>query len=57
VIKKEYRIAVCTHLKEQAENKPTFISNIISGDEFWVFGYDPEMKQQSSQRKTPTTSP
>jgi hypothetical protein len=55
VIKKENPIAVCTHLKKQAENKPTFISSIITGDESWVFGYDPEMKQQSSQMKTPAS--
>jgi hypothetical protein len=45
VIKKEYCIAVCTDLKEQAEYNPTFISNIITGDKSWVFGYDPETKQ------------
>jgi hypothetical protein len=28
----EYHIAVCTEFKEQAENDPTFISNIITGD-------------------------
>jgi hypothetical protein len=48
VIKKEYRIAVCTDLKEQAEYNPTFFSIIIiTGDESWVFGYD--------ERKTPTS--
>jgi hypothetical protein len=52
---KEHRIAVCTELKEQAENDPNFISNIITGDETWVFGYDPETKQQSSVWKTPTS--
>jgi hypothetical protein len=51
---KEYRISVCTELK--AENDPNFISNIIIGDESWVFGYDAETKQHSSQRKTPTSS-
>jgi hypothetical protein len=49
---KELCTAVCTELKEQAEN---IISNIITGDECSVFGYDPEMKQQSSQWKTPTS--
>ena len=36
----EYCIAVCTELKEQAENDPNFISNFITGDESWVFGYN-----------------
>ena len=52
---KEYCISLCTELKEQAENDPNFISNIITGDEFCVFGYDTETKQQSSQWKTPTS--
>jgi len=42
---KEYRISVCTELKEQAENNPNFISTINTGDKSWVFGYDPETKQ------------
>jgi hypothetical protein len=28
----EYHIFVCTEIKEQAENDPNFISNIITGD-------------------------
>jgi len=47
----EYCIAVCTELKEQAENNPNFITD----DESWVFGYNSDMKQQSSQWKTPTS--
>jgi len=35
---KEYRIVVCTELKEQAKNYPNFISNIITGDEFGCLG-------------------
>jgi hypothetical protein len=34
----EYHIAVCTELKEQAENNSNFISNTITGDEYWVSG-------------------
>jgi hypothetical protein len=48
----EYCIALCTELKEQAENNSNLISNIIINDLSWVLGYDPEMKQQSSQWKT-----
>jgi hypothetical protein len=47
----EYCIAVCTELKEQAEND----SNFIAGDESWVFGYNFETKQQLSQWRTPTS--
>jgi len=33
-----------------------FLKNIVTGDESWVYGYDPETKQQSSQLKGPTSS-
>jgi archaeosine-15-forming tRNA-guanine transglycosylase len=33
---KKYRFAVCTELKEQAENNPNFVSTIITGDGSWV---------------------
>jgi len=46
LLSSEYRILVCNELKEKAENNPNFISTIITGDESWVFGYDPETKQQ-----------
>ena len=32
-----------------------FLKNIVTGDESWVHGYDPETKQQSSQWKGPTS--
>jgi hypothetical protein len=50
---KEHHIAVCCELKEQTENDPNFISIIITGDESWVYRYNPEMKQQSYQWNTP----
>jgi hypothetical protein len=48
-------IAICSVFKEQMENNPNFISAIITGDESWVYGYDPETKQQSPQWKTPNS--
>jgi hypothetical protein len=50
---KEHRIAVCGELRDQARDDPNFISKVITGDESWVYGYDPETKQQSSQWKRP----
>jgi hypothetical protein len=41
-----HRVSVCRELK-QARDGPKFISNIITGDETWVYGYDLETKQQS----------
>jgi hypothetical protein len=48
-------ISVSRELKQQARDDPNFRSNIIIGDETWVYGYDPEIKQQSSQWKLPNT--
>jgi histone-lysine N-methyltransferase SETMAR len=52
---KEHRVAVCRELRDQARDDPNFISKVITGDESWVYGYDPETKQQSSQWKSPNS--
>jgi len=52
---KQQRINVCTELRQQASNNETFLSRVITGDESWVYGHDPESKQQSSQWKSPTS--
>ena len=52
---KVLRISVCRELKKQARHDPNFISNITIGDETWVYGYDPETKQQSMQWKSPNS--
>jgi hypothetical protein len=46
---KALRVSVCRELKQQAKDDPNYNSNIKTGDETWVYGYDPETKQQSSQ--------
>jgi hypothetical protein len=42
-------------LKEQTEYEPNFVSTIITGDESWIYGYNSETKQQSSQWKMPNS--
>jgi hypothetical protein len=44
---KQQRVNVCLELQEKANEDPTFISRIIMDDESWMYGYDPETKQQS----------
>ena len=34
-----------------ANHDPEFIKTIITGNDTWVYGYDPETKSQSSQWK------
>lgn len=52
---KESRVIACTDLKEQLKNDPRFMEKVITGDETWIYGYDPETKQQSSQWKSPAS--
>jgi len=50
---KEHCIAICQELRQHALDDPSFMSRVITGDESWVYGYDPKTKQQSSQWKSP----
>jgi DNA-binding Lrp family transcriptional regulator len=45
---KSQRLEVCEELKQRIEMEPHFMSRIITGDETWVYGYNPETKLQSS---------
>jgi len=52
---KQQGVNFCTELCQLASNDETFLSRVITSDESWVYGYDPETKQQSSQWKSPTS--
>jgi len=39
-------------LHNRATSDSSFLENVITGDETWVYGYDPETKVQSSQWKS-----
>ncbi|GFU79594.1 protein GVQW3 [Trichonephila clavipes] len=47
------RLATSSDLFQSASDDTEFMKLILTGDELWVYGYDPETKQQSSQWKTP----
>jgi len=49
---KEHHVAICQELRQCALDDPSFMLRVITGDESWVYGYDPETKQ-SSQWKSP----
>jgi len=53
VDQKQQRLDVCLDLKQNSANDPSFLSNVITGDETWVYAYDLETKTQSSQWKSP----
>jgi len=42
-------------LKEQVGNDPQILSKVVTGDETWCYGYNPETKQALSQWKTPNS--
>jgi hypothetical protein len=39
----------CDELSHIASDDANFLSSVISSDENWIYGYDPETKRQSSQ--------
>jgi hypothetical protein len=50
---KQWNTNMCLELGEKANEDPPFISRIIMDDESWIYGYDPETKQQLLQWKSP----
>jgi histone-lysine N-methyltransferase SETMAR len=52
---KQQRVDICTELRQLTSNDETFLSRVITGDESWVYSYNPETKQQFSQCKSPTS--
>jgi len=51
VDQKQQQLHVCLDLKENAANDPSFLRNVITDDETWVYAYNPQTKTQSSQWK------
>ena len=52
---REQRQTVARDFFERSCEDVQFLKNIVTGDESWVYGYDSETKQQSSQWKGPTS--
>jgi hypothetical protein len=50
---KEHRVAICQELRQCALEDPSFMLRVITGDESWVYRYEPETKHHSSQWKSP----
>ncbi|UYV75827.1 K02A2.6-like [Cordylochernes scorpioides] len=43
------RLATCEDMLEMIRTDPEWKDKIITGDETWVYGYDPETKRQSAE--------
>ena len=46
---KDNRKDVCLHLLERIQSDRNFLKNVVTGDETWIFEYDPETKRQSKE--------
>ena len=51
------RLDVCREMKDQLKTDPDSLYKIITGDESWCYGNDPETKQQSSQWSASSSRP
>ena len=52
---KARRMQVCEDTLQNIENDPELLTKVITGDETWVFEYDPETKRQSKQWLSPNS--
>jgi len=52
---REQRQTIARDLFERSCEDVQFLKNTVTGDVSWVYGCDPEIKQQSSQWKGPTS--
>ena len=49
---KQCRLNFCKCMLEKIRGNPDILYQVITGDETWVFQYDPETKRQSMRWKT-----
>ncbi|CAB0013034.1 unnamed protein product, partial [Nesidiocoris tenuis] len=54
---RERRLQACFELQNQLQEDPAFFSKVITGDESWCYGYDPETKHQSSRSTSSSPLP
>ena len=48
---RQRRFTVCQDISERLEAEPDLLNSVITGNETWVFEYDPETKRQSREWK------
>jgi histone-lysine N-methyltransferase SETMAR len=49
---KELRLSISFELLDRANSDSGFLRSLITGEESWVYGYEPETKMQSSHWKS-----
>jgi len=55
VEQKQQSLSIPLELRNSAASDSSCLRNVITGDETWVYGYDPETRVQSSQWKSPSS--
>jgi len=55
VEQKQQPLSISVQLRDHAASDSSILGNVITGDETWVYGYDPETRVQSSQWKSPNS--
>ena len=50
---KQQRLDVAQEIRQNLVEDPTFLDNVVTSDESWVFQFDPETKRQSLEWKPP----
>ncbi|UYV69131.1 hypothetical protein LAZ67_6002522 [Cordylochernes scorpioides] len=50
---KQHRMNIANEMLDSVRDDPNLFQRVITGDEAWVYGYDVEIKAQSSQWKLP----
>ncbi|UYV73896.1 hypothetical protein LAZ67_11001326 [Cordylochernes scorpioides] len=53
---KELGVLRCQELLDLIQNQPDFLNSVVTGDESWMFEYDPESKMQSCAWHTKSSS-
>jgi histone-lysine N-methyltransferase SETMAR len=51
----EQCLSISLEFRDRVTSDPNFFQNVITGDESWEYGYDPQTKVQTSQWKTPNS--
>ena len=49
---KERRVQVCEDILEQLETEPNLLKRVVTGDESWIFEYDPLTKRRALNGRT-----
>jgi len=52
LLNEERRVQVCQDILEQLKTEPNLLNRVVTGDESWIFEYDPLTKRQSLEWKS-----